>query len=167
MEQFVTQFGIDWKLMIAQLINFAIVFFVLKKFAYRPILKLLDERKKKIEDGLTFAEKAKNELASIEVLKSEEMVKAKNQGMEIVKASEISAGKVRDEIVASGEAEKQKLLATGKALLNEQKSRMEKGVYEQAVALVEAALGKVLAKKEFKAEEREMIAQTVKEIKVS
>ncbi len=166
MEQFATQFGIDWKQMVAQLINFGVVFFVLRAFAYKPILKLLDDRKKKIEDGLSFAEKAKAELASIEVIKTEEVTKAKMQGLEIVKASEVSAGKVRDEIVAGGEAEKQKLLATGKALLLEQKNRMEKGVYEQAVSLVEVALGKVLAKKDFKAEERELIAQTVSEISV-
>ncbi len=167
MEQFATQFGIDWKLMVAQLINFGVIFLILRAFVYKPILKLLDDRKKKIEDGLSFADKAKAELASIEVIKTEEVAKAKVQGLEIVKASEVSAGKVRDEIVASGEAEKQKLIATGKALLLEQKNRMEKGVYEQAVSLVEAALGKVLTKKDFKAEERELIAETVKEIKVS
>lgn len=166
MQTFIEKFGIDWKLMLAQLINFAVVFFVLRAFAYKPILKLLDERKKKIEDGLSFAEKAKSELANIEVLKSEEIQKGQKQGMEIVKTAEVSATKVRDEIVAGGEVEKQKLIMTGKALLSEQKVRMEKGVYEQAVSLVETALGKVLGKAEFKNEEKQMIAQTVKEIKV-
>jgi F-type H+-transporting ATPase subunit b len=166
MEQFAHQFGIDWKIMLAQLINFAVVFFVLKKFAYKPILNLLDARKKKIEDGLTFAEKAKNELASIEVIKGEEIVKAQKQGMEIVKASEVSAAKVRDEIVAGGEVEKQKLVATGKALVAEQKNRMEKDVYAQAVSLVETALGKVLGKSEFKSEEKQLISQAVSEISV-
>lgn len=166
MSTFIEKFGIDWKLMIAQLINFGVVFFVLRAFAYKPILKLLDERKKKIEDGLAFAEKAKSELTNIEVLKADEMKKAQVQSLEIIKAGEASATKVRDEIVAGGEAEKMKLVATGKALISEQKVRMEKGVYEGAVSLVEAALIKVLGKKEFKAEERELIAQTVSEIKV-
>ncbi len=167
MNTFVEKFGLDWKLMLAQLINFGIIFFVLRAFVYKPILGVLDKRRKKIEEGLTFAEKAKSELAGIETLKAEEVTKAQKQGMEIVKTAEASAGKVRDEIVAGGEIEKQKLIATGKALLSEQKSRMEKGVYEQAVALVEQALGKVLSKKEFKQEERELIAQTVSEIKIN
>jgi F-type H+-transporting ATPase subunit b len=127
---------------------------------------LLDERRKKIEDGLSFAEKAKHELATIETLKADEMTKAQKKGVEMVKEAEVSAGKVRDEIVAGGETEKQKLIATGKALLVEQKNRMEKGVYEQAVALVETALGKVLDKKEFKSEEKDLIAQTVSQIKL-
>lgn len=166
MQTFIEKFGIDWKMMLAQLINFGIVFFILRAFAYKPILKLLDNRRKKIEDGLAFAEKSKSELANIENLKIEEAKKAHLQSIEVIKGAEVSAGKVRDEIVAGGEVEKQKLIATGKALLNEQKARMEKGVYEQAVSLVEAALGKVLAKKEFKAEEKELIAQTVSEIKI-
>jgi len=166
METFIEKFGIDWRLMAAQLVNFGIVLFVLRAFVYKPILKLLDDRRKKIEDGLNFAEKAKSELASIDTLKSDELVKAQKQGMEIVKGAEVSAGKVRDEIVAGGEVEKQKLVATGKALLAEQKSRMEKSVYEQAVSLVEVALGKVLEKKEFKAEEKDLISRTISEIKV-
>lgn len=166
MEQFADKFGIDWKLMIAQLINFGIIFFVLRAFVYKPVLKLLDERRKKIEDGLTFAEKAKSELASIETLKADEVKKAQQHGVALVKEAELAAGKVRDQIVASGELEKEKLVTTGKALLLEQKNRMEKGVYEQAVSLVEVALGKVLGKKEFKGEERELITQTVNQINV-
>lgn len=166
MEQFVEKFGIDWKLMIAQLINFAIIFVIFKAFVYKPILRLLDERKKKIEDGLSFADKAKAELENIEVLKSDEVKKAQQEGLSIVKAAEQSALKTRDEIVAGGEAEKQKLLATGKALLSEQKSRMEKGVYDQAVALVEVALGKVLGKTEFAKEERTLITETLNQISI-
>jgi len=166
MQTFIEKFGIDWKLLLAQLINFAVVFFVLRAFAYKPILKLLDERKKKIEEGLTFAEKAKSELANVETLKAHEMQKAQMKSLEIMKGAEVSATKVRDEIVAGGELEKQKLIATGKALVGEQKARMEKDVYEQAVSLVETVLGKVLGKASFKNEERELIAQTVNEIKV-
>ena len=166
MEIFVEKFGIDWKLMIAQLINFAIIFLVLRAFVYKPILGILDKRRKKIEEGLTFAEKAKNELASIETLKSDELNKARSESLIIVKAAEGAAGKVRDEIVAGGEAEKQKIITSGKALLAEQKARMEKGIYEEAVSLVEVALGKVLGKTEFKSEEKQLIAQAVAEINV-
>lgn len=167
METFVEKFGIDWKLLVAQLINFAIVFVILRAFVYKPVLRLLDKRRAKIEEGLAFAEKAKNELASIETLKEQEMKVAQQKGLAMVKDAEAAAGKVRDTVLADAETEKQKLMASGKAVLAEQKNRMEKGVYEQAVTLVEMTLGKVLAKTQFKAEEREMIAQTIAEIKLT
>lgn len=166
MEKFIHEFGIDWKLMVAQLINFLVLVFILGKFVYKPIIKALDNRRKKIEEGVEFSEKAKSELASVATLKAEEVAKAQKQGMELVKAAEVSAGRVRDEIVAGGEAEKEKLIAAGKALLAEQKNRMEKSVYDQAVSLVEAALSKVLSKKEFKADEKALISETVNQIKV-
>ncbi len=167
METFVEKFGIDWKLMIAQLINFGIVFFILRAFAYKPILKLLDKRRQKIEEGLAFAEKSKAELASIEELKANEMKVAQTKAMAMVKDAEVSAGKVRDQIVAGGEVEREKLMAAGKALIGEQKNRMEKDVYEKATSLVEMALTKVLGKTNFKDEERKMISDTVSEIKVN
>ena len=57
--------GIDWKIFLAQLVNFGIVFFVLKKFAFSPIQKLLKERQSKIEKGLDDAARSASELSRI------------------------------------------------------------------------------------------------------
>jgi len=51
--------GLDWKLLTAQVVNFLIILFVLKKFLYGPIVNMLSERKKKIELGLKDAEEAR------------------------------------------------------------------------------------------------------------
>ena len=55
-------FGLEGKLFIAQIINFAILLFILKKFLYEPIAKMMEERKAKIKQGLDDAEKAKKTL---------------------------------------------------------------------------------------------------------
>ena len=49
MSELFSKLGIDWKLLIAQIINFLVLLFVLYKFAYRPILSMLEKRTKKIE----------------------------------------------------------------------------------------------------------------------
>ena len=51
------QFGVDWPHFIAQLILFLIVYFVLNRFAFAPLLKILEERRKRIEEGQLNAEK--------------------------------------------------------------------------------------------------------------
>ena len=56
MEEIIKTFHIDWKLLIAQAVNFAIVVFALYKFAYKPLLKTMNERTAKIEQGLKDAE---------------------------------------------------------------------------------------------------------------
>ncbi len=59
--------GIQWPKLIAQFVNFAIVLFVLWRFAYKPVFQLLEARRQKIADGIANAEKIKAELAATEV----------------------------------------------------------------------------------------------------
>ena len=165
MEQFVTQFGIDWKLMVAQLINFAILVFILGKFVYKPILKALDNRRKKIEEGVAFSEKAKSELENIETMKMESLKKTEAQSITIVKQAEDSARVVRDKLVKEAEHEKEKIIASGKTHLAEEKVKLEKGFYQEAVGVLEAAMKKVLAKGDFKAEEKTLVADALKQVK--
>ena len=58
--------GIDWKLLLAQVVNFVVVLLVLRRFAYQPMLRLLDERTHKIEKGLADAESATRKLGEME-----------------------------------------------------------------------------------------------------
>src|SRR3989338_8171266 len=71
MQEFINTFHIDWKLMIAQLFNFAIVFLVFYFLAAKPLKKLMKERGEKIENGLLDA-KAGAELLQKATLEYEE-----------------------------------------------------------------------------------------------
>ena len=57
------KFGWNWKLFLSQVISFCIVAYLLQRFAYKPILAVLEERRRKIEEGQINAEKIKKELA--------------------------------------------------------------------------------------------------------
>ena len=63
-------FGWNWKLFLSQVISFGIVAFLLQRFAYKPILALLEQRRRKIEEGQINAEKIKKELAEADVCNS-------------------------------------------------------------------------------------------------
>ena len=52
--------GIDWKMLVAQVVNFIILLLILRKFLFGPIVKLLDDRRKTIEKGLSDAKKPKS-----------------------------------------------------------------------------------------------------------
>jgi len=166
MEKFVEVFGLNWKLMIAQLVNFTILVIILGKFVYKPIMKALDSRKQKIEEGVEFSDKAKKELASVEVMKADEMKKAQLVGQEVIKKAETDATTAGANIMAGAEKEKERILITGKTILLEQKAAMEKNFYQQAAGVVKEALGKVLSKGDFAKEEDALIAETLNEVKV-
>src|SRR5436305_13220331 len=59
-------FGWNWELFLSQVISFAIVAFLLRRFAYKPILAVLEDRRRKIEEGQLNGEKIRNELAEAE-----------------------------------------------------------------------------------------------------
>ncbi len=68
MSELITTFGLDWRLLGIQIVNFGILLYVLKRYLYGPVMNMLDERKRVIEQGLRDAEAAakKNRDAEIE-----------------------------------------------------------------------------------------------------
>src|SRR5213075_483494 len=69
-------FGWNWKLFLSQVVSFCIVAFLLRQFAYKPILAVLEDRRRKIEEGQLNAEKIRKELAEAEKRYQEIVAKA-------------------------------------------------------------------------------------------
>jgi F-type H+-transporting ATPase subunit b len=102
----VGDFGIAWNLILAQSVNFAVVAFILWKFAFKPVLATLDERQKKIADGLKYAEDMKAKLDATQV-----------ETAAILKKASVEASRLIDETrkTAKDYLDKQMLEATAKA----------------------------------------------------
>jgi F-type H+-transporting ATPase subunit b len=71
--------GLDWKLLIAQMVNFGLLFFVLKKVLYKPLMKAIDERNKKIESAVKNSQEIALKLNKIEEQKKDLLDKAKTE----------------------------------------------------------------------------------------
>ena len=77
-------FGFDWKIFFSQVISFVIVALVLRQFAYKPILAVLEERRQRIAEGLLNAEKIKQQLAEAEQRHAEILTKANAQAQKMI-----------------------------------------------------------------------------------
>jgi len=84
-------FGWNWKLFLSQVISFCIVAFLLQRFAYKPILAVLGERRRKIEEGQLNAEKIKKELAEAEKRYQEIIDKANADAQRMIDEARESA----------------------------------------------------------------------------
>jgi F-type H+-transporting ATPase subunit b len=85
-------FGWNWQLFLSQVISFTIVALLLRRFAYKPILGILEERRRRIEEGLLNADKIKQELAEAEKRYAEILAKANAQAQKMIdEARESSA----------------------------------------------------------------------------
>ena len=84
MEKAVEALGLNLPQLIAQIVNFFVLLFILRLVAYKPILKMLDERKQKIAEGLNAAEIARAEAASAQANIAAQIDTARKEGQEIV-----------------------------------------------------------------------------------
>ena len=91
------QFGVDWPHFIAQVISFCIVAFLLQKFAYKPVVTMLEDRRQRIAEGLANAEKIKSELQRTEAARLEVLNTANTQANKLIEEARAAANRVREE----------------------------------------------------------------------
>ena len=91
------QFGVYWPNLIAQLILFAIVYFVLKRFAFKPIIAMLEERRRRIEEGQLNAEKIKKQLAEAQTKYEEILAKANADSQKLLEEVRASGDRLADQ----------------------------------------------------------------------
>src|SRR5712691_3501207 len=100
-------FGWNWKLFLSQVISFCIVAYLLQRFAYKPILAVLEERRRKIEEGQINAEKIKKELAEAEKRYQEILAKANADAQKMIDEARASsahlAERKEEEAIAAAE----------------------------------------------------------------
>jgi len=95
--------GIDGRILLAQLFNFAILVFVLWRFAYKPVLNILEERRSKIDQGLDDAEEAAERLRLAEEESRQILIKARQDASQIIEKSQQQAELRQREIIKKAE----------------------------------------------------------------
>jgi F-type H+-transporting ATPase subunit b len=92
-----SELGIDWKELTAQLISFSIVFFVLWRFAYKPIFAMLQTRRDKIAESLANAEKIKADVARTEAERQKILADAGDKANKLIDDARQAAARVREQ----------------------------------------------------------------------
>lgn len=144
MDALIGTFHIDWKLILAQLINFAVVFFVLYKFAIKPLSKLMDERKATISQGLSDAKENATLVAESKKAYDDALAQARKDAAELTSEMKKSVEAKRAEMMDGASKEVAALLEEGKNQLANEKQKMLKDAEREIASLVIAATEKVL-----------------------
>jgi len=143
MEAF-AKLGIDWRLLIAQLINFAILFWVLRKFLYKPILDVLEKRQKTIEKGFQDAASAEQKLSRAEKDVSMLVQKAKQEATHIIEQAQKTAQQERQETVQKAKEEVHRIISEAREKILAERQDMLEGAQKELVAVVVEAVNAVL-----------------------
>ncbi|AEI78884.1 ATP synthase subunit b [Cupriavidus necator N-1] len=119
----------------AQMVVFFILWWVVAKFIWPPLVKALDERAKKIADGLAAAEKGKAELELANKRVDQAMAEARTEGAQRVADAEKRAQLTADEIKQNAQAEAARIIAQAKAEADQQVTRAREELRDQVAVL--------------------------------
>ena len=165
MSEFLNHFGINWKLLLAQAVNFFILLFILQRFAYGPLLRMLKKRKENIAKGVVFSRSAEERLAGIEKERQGVLTQAKTEALSIVTSAEDVARKRKDEIMAESQKKVEGIVADAKRFIEEEKGKMKDGVLKNAEELVRLGIVKVLGRMAPKDRDDTLIHSALEELR--
>ena len=165
MAELIQNFGLDWRLLLAQAVNFFILLFLLKRFAYGPILNALKTRKTKIEEGIRFGKEAEKRLGEIDILREEKLQEARQDALKLVSGAEETAKKKKAEIVAEAQRKVEGVIADAKRTIAQERAKMDEELYKDAEEGVRAGIGKVLGELPSEVRDRNLIQKALRELK--
>ncbi|MEI6221146.1 MAG: F0F1 ATP synthase subunit B [bacterium] len=155
--------GISSFKFIWQIINFLVLFLVLAKFLLPRVLKMLEERKSKIEEGLAVAEQAKKELASIEEIKAQEIGKARQESLELIKQAKADAETVRKQIVTKAEGEAHAIATKAQEDIKNKEKNALRNITKDAIDLSIIAAENILKEKVGSVDQNALIQRSLQE----
>ena len=155
-------FHVNVGLLVAQVINFAIVFVVLYYFVIRPIMKVMKDRSKTIEKSLDDAKNVEKKLDEAEKKYNEILIQAKKESSEIVKLASERAEKEAQKREQQAREKIGKIVCQEKDIIRQEKENILKEIKLETSDLVVASLESILKQKINSSEDIALIKKTLK-----
>lgn len=136
--------GIDLKIFLAQLVNFIIVLLVLWKWAFTPIVKLLDDRTKKIAESVKLSEDVDRRVAELEQEQHQLIAHAKQEASAVLEIARAEAEQRKQEMLIMAKKEVEHVVAQGKEQLKAEKAQMIREAKTELIEIAVSATKKIL-----------------------
>ena len=152
--------GIDWKMLLSQMVNFAILFLVLYKFLYKPVLKMLTERSDRIEKSIEHAEQIEAKLLATEKEREKVLEKAKKDYEKLLTEANNEGERIKKEILEEATEKGNEIIEKSKQEAKYEKDLMLKDIKSEMAVLVQESL-KTVMKKDNKEYDKDFIKEAV------
>ena len=151
-------------MLLAQAINFSIVFFLLWRFAYRPIFAMLEARRQKIAEGLANAEKIKAELARTEAERKRILAQAGDVANQMIEEGRNAAARVREGETQKAIAAAEQIMAKAREAAAQDHARMLAELKTEVGRLVVQTAATVTGKVLTPDDQRRLAEETTKQL---
>ena len=158
------QFGVQPILLAAQVVNFLILLFILKRFLYKPILKVLEERKQKIEQSLKNAESIEKKLLQTNEEVEKILANALKEGQKILDESKEMAAQIIEEAKITSAEIINKTYEQAHEIQKAESARLLQEAREHVGSLVALVFEKITGKQISKEDQKKLIEKEVKNL---
>lgn len=155
---------LDPGLFVWTIITFMVLFFVLAKFAWKPLIKMLQEREEMIRDSLDDAEKAKTELEHLNEESEAIMTKARAEAQTILANGKAAAEKVKEDTIAKAKEQAIKILEKTEKQIQIEKDKAIIDIKQEVVNLSLSVAKKLINKNLNDADNKSLIEETLKKV---
>ena len=136
--------GINWALLIAQIVNVVLLVWLLTRFLYRPVLNMLNERTKRIQESLQDAERVKEQLANAKRDYDAELAKARQEAAGILAQAQERARAQEQEIVTQARSEADRIRQEARDQAERERDQLLRDLKGQMAELVTKTAERVL-----------------------
>jgi F-type H+-transporting ATPase subunit b len=154
----------DWQHLVAQIISFSIVCILLQRFAYKPVLKILAERRQKIAQGLDDAKSSADHLAQTEIERREILRQADEQATKLIQEARTAAARVKEEETQKAIAEARQIIARSHEAAEQDYARMLEELKREVGRLVVATTANVTGKILTPEDQRRLAEETARRL---
>ncbi len=157
-----SKLGIDWRLLIIQIVNFGILLFILKRYLYKPIIDMLEKRRERVQENVDLNEKIKKEINDFEQEKANQMEQVKNEAKNIISLASQRAQELEAKANEEAKAKSDATLEQARKVIGEEKSKIIEEARKEIAELVVDATEKLLEKSAQGKEGQEFIKSHLK-----
>ncbi|WP_088329300.1 F0F1 ATP synthase subunit B [Lacimicrobium sp. SS2-24] len=150
--------------LIGELIAFAVFVLFCMKFVWPPLMSAIEERQKKIADGLAASERADKDLQIAQEKAKEQLKEAKHQAAEIIEQAKKRAAEIVDSETQRAHQEREKIVAAGQAEVEAERNRVKEELRQQVATLAIAGAERILARQIDAAAQSDIVEKLVAEL---
>jgi len=158
------QFGVNWPLFLSNVISFLLVCWLLHRFAYKPILKVLEERRQRIAESLENVEKIKEQLATAEEKHTEILTRANAEAQKMINEARSSAEALRSARQQQAVADAEIIIQQAREAVTHERDQMFAELRHEVARLVVETTGKVAGKVLTSDDQRRLNEEAAKEV---
>lgn len=162
--ELITTLGIDWKILLVQLLNFGILIVVLSVLIYRPVLRLIDDRRERVRKSIEDTKAIENQRREIDEFKLEQMKKIDAECGKFLESAKHQAETIKKEILGNAEKEATAILAKARQALDDEHGRMVHEIQGNLASVVVRMAEKIIEREFSKTDQDRLLKDVEREL---